>query len=100
MMHSLIKQYRVPAIRVDEHELDPEAIKLVSRDICERLRLIPVGRSGSSLIVAMTDPTSLDAIDAIRSLSGCRVEPMVASEEAIQAAIERYYDTGRSSASG
>jgi type IV pilus assembly protein PilB len=71
-------------------------VKLVTKEVCEKHRIIPVSRSGSSLIVAMSDPTNLNAIDDIKFLSGYNVEPVVASETAIQAAIERYYNAGPS----
>ena len=45
--------------------------------------VIPVSRAGSSLIVAMADPTNLHAIDDIKFLTGYNVEPVVASETAI-----------------
>src|SRR5688572_11710570 len=89
-------QYRLPAINLDEYEIDSEVIQLVGREVCEKHRIIPVSRSGSSLIVAMSDPTNLHAIDDIKFLSGYNVEPVVASETAIQAAIERYYNVGPS----
>jgi type IV pilus assembly protein PilB len=44
----------------------------------------------------MSDPTNLNAIDDIKFLSGYNVEPVVSSETAIQAAIERYYNAGPS----
>src|SRR6187549_1846605 len=92
----LSTQYRLPAINLDEYEIDTEVVKLVSRDVCEKHRIIPVSRSGSSLIVAMSDPTNLNAIDDIKFLTGFNVEPVVSSETAIQTAIERYYSAGPS----
>jgi type IV pilus assembly protein PilB len=92
----LSAQYRLPAINLDEYEIDQEVIKLVSREVCEKHRIIPVSRSGSSLIVAMSDPTNLNAIDDIKFLTGYNVEPVVASETSIQAAIDRYYNAGPS----
>ncbi len=92
----LSTQYRLPAINLDEYEIDVEVVKLVSRDVCEKHRIIPVSRSGSSLIVAMSDPTNLNAIDDIKFLTGFNVEPVVSSETAIQTAIERYYSAGPS----
>jgi type IV pilus assembly protein PilB len=94
--HFLSSQYRLPAINLDEYEIDQEVIKLVSKDVCEKHKIVPVSRSGSSLIVAMSDPTNLHAIDDIKFLSGYNVEPVVASESAIQAAIEMYYNAGPS----
>jgi type IV pilus assembly protein PilB len=92
----LSSQYRLPAINLDEYEIDAEVVKLVNKEVCEKHRIIPVSRVGSSLIVAMSDPTNLNAIDDIKFLSGYNVEPVVASETAIQAAIERYYNAGPS----
>jgi type IV pilus assembly protein PilB len=92
----LSTQYRLPAINLDEYEIDAEVVKLVSRDVCEKHRIIPVSRSGSSLIVAMSDPTNLNAIDDIKFLTGFNVEPVVSSETSIQTAIERYYSAGPS----
>src|SRR6187431_1690600 len=92
----LSSQYRLPAINLDEYEIDVEVVKLVTKEVCEKHRIIPVSRSGSSLIVAMSDPTNLNAIDDIKFLSGYNVEPVVASESSISAAIERYYNAGPS----
>src|SRR5499427_4310843 len=92
----LSAQYRVPSVNLEEWETDPEILKLVSRDVCEKQKIIPLSRAGSSLIVAMADPTNLHAIDDIKFLTGFNVEAVVASESAIQAAIERYYQNGPS----
>ncbi|MFO0566535.1 MAG: type IV-A pilus assembly ATPase PilB [Polyangiaceae bacterium] len=92
----LSSQYRLPAINLDEYEIDSEIIKLVNRDVCEKHKIIPVSRSGQSLIVAMADPTNLHAIDDIKFLTNYNVEPVVASETAVAAAIERYYNAGPS----
>jgi len=92
----LSTQYRLPAINLDEYEIESDVVKLVARDVCEKHRIMPVSRSGASLIVAMSDPTNLHAIDDIKFLTGYNVEPVVASETAIQSAIERYYNVGPS----
>jgi type IV pilus assembly protein PilB len=90
----LSSQYRLPAIDLDSYDVDAEVIRMVSREVCEKHKILPVSRSGSSLIVAMADPTNLHAIDDIKFLTGYNVEPVVASETAIHQAIERYYNVG------
>ena len=85
----LSTQYRVPAVNLDEYEIDPEMTKLVSKEVCDKHKIIPLSRSGSALVVAMADPTNLHAIDDIKFLTGFNVEPVVASETAILSAIER-----------
>ncbi len=92
----LSAQYRLPSVNLDEYDIEEDVIKLVAKDVCEKHRVIPVSRSGSSLIIAMADPTNLHAIDDIKFLTGYNVEPVVASETAVHGAIDRYYSTGPS----
>ncbi|MFW6051332.1 MAG: type IV-A pilus assembly ATPase PilB [Myxococcota bacterium] len=87
----LSQQYRVRAIDLGEYEIDTEVLKLISQEVCERHKVLPVSRAGSSLVVAMADPSNLHAIDDIKFLTGYNVEPVVASEAAIMQAIERSY---------
>jgi len=92
----LSAQYRVPTINLEEYEIDADIVKLVSKEQCEKHKVVPVSRAGSSLVVAMADPTNLNAIDDLKFLTGFNVEPVIASEAAILAAIERYYNVGPS----
>jgi type IV pilus assembly protein PilB len=92
----LSQQYRVPTINLEEYEIDADILKLVAKEQCEKHKVLPVSRAGSSLVVAMADPTNLNAIDDLKFLTGFNVEPVIASEAAILAAIERYYNVGPS----
>ncbi|QQR92018.1 MAG: type IV-A pilus assembly ATPase PilB [Myxococcales bacterium] len=87
----LSHKYHVQSVNLAEYDIDPEVVRLVPRDVAERHRIVPISRSGSSLIVAMSDPSNLHAIDDIKFLTNYNVEPVVASEAAIMAALERYY---------
>jgi type IV pilus assembly protein PilB len=92
----LSQQYRVPTIDLEEYEIDAEILKLVAKEQCEKHRVIPVSRTGNSLIVAMADPTNLHAIDDLKFLTSYNIEPVIASETAIGQAIEKYYNAGPS----
>jgi type IV pilus assembly protein PilB len=94
----LSAQYRVPAVNLEEYDLDQSVLKLVSREVCDKHKCVPLSRSGNALIVAMADPTNLHAIDDIKFLTGFNVEPVVASEGAVTAAIERGYSQGGAAA--
>ncbi len=87
----LSQQYRVPAVNLDEFEIDPDVIKLIPKEVCEKHKIIPLSRAGTQIVVAMADPTNLHAIDDIKFLTGLNVEPVVAGEGAIGQAIERHY---------
>jgi type IV pilus assembly protein PilB len=90
----LSKQYGVPAINLSDFDIDHEVIQLIPRDVSEKHQLIPVNRAGASLIVAMSDPSNIFAIDDIKFLTGYNIEVVVAAEAAIQAAIAKYYGGG------
>ena len=88
----LSKQYGVPAINLNDFEIEADVIKLIPKDVAEKHQVIPVNRAGSSLIVAMSDPSNIFAIDDIKFLTGYNIEVVVAAEGAIKVSIERYYN--------
>jgi type IV pilus assembly protein PilB len=92
----LSRQYGVPSINLAEFEIDPNVIKLVSPEVAQKYQLVPVNRAGSTLIVAMADPSNIFAIDDIKFMTGYNVEVVVAAEASIKAAIDKYYDQSAS----
>jgi len=91
----LSRQYGVPSINLDECEVPEDVVRLIPREVAERHVLMPIARQGSTLIVAMSDPGNIYAMDDIKFLTGLNVEAVVASESAIHKAIERYYGASR-----
>jgi type IV pilus assembly protein PilB len=89
----LSRQYGVPAINLAEFELDPEVLALIPKDVATKHRVLPINRAGPSLIVAMADPSNIPAIDDLKFVTGYNIEVVVASEVAIGAALEKYYES-------
>ena len=92
----LSKQYGVPSINLAEFEVDPAVIKTIPVEIAQKYQIIPVNRAGSTLIIAMSDPSNIFAIDDIKFMTGYNVEVVVASETAIKTCIDKYYDQSAS----
>ena len=86
------KQYGVPSINLDEFEIDRAVIELVPEEVAIKHNVIPVNRAGSTLILATSDPSNIFALDDIKFLTGYNIQAVVASEEAIRRAVDRYYD--------
>jgi type IV pilus assembly protein PilB len=61
--------------------------------VANRHRVVPVNRAGSSLIVAMSDPANILAIDDLKFVTGYNIEVVVASEVAVTQALDRYYES-------
>jgi type IV pilus assembly protein PilB len=85
----------VPAINLLEFTLDTSVVRLITAESATKYNVLPVGRSGTTLTLAMADPTNVFAMDDIKFMTGLHVEPVVASEGAIRDAIQRYYGPGK-----
>ena len=92
----LSRQYGVPSINLSEFEIDESVIKLVPSEVVQKYQLIPINRAGSTLIVAMADPSNIFAIDDIKFMTGYNVEVVVSAENTIKSAIDKYYDQSAS----
>src|SRR3977135_2337209 len=55
--------------------------------------MLPVNKHAATITIAMADPTNVFAMDEIKFRPGYNVEPVVASELGIKAAIDNYYGT-------
>src|SRR5581483_9786379 len=65
---------------------------LTKLGIIQEDQLTAVNRTGATLIVAMSDPSNIYAIDDLKFRTGLNIEVVVASEVAIDEAIQRYYE--------
>ena len=92
----LSKHYGVPSINLAEFDVDPAVISLIPAEVAQKYQLVPINRAGATLIVAMTDPSNIFAIDDIKFMTGFNVEVVVAAEAAIKDAIDSYYDQSSS----
>ena len=64
---------------------------LIPEEVALKHTVVPVNRAGSTLIIATGDPSNIFALDDIKFLTGYNTEVVVATEQAIHAAIDRYY---------
>ena len=87
----LSRQYGVPSINLAYFDVDPSVIKLIPMDTSIKYQILPLSRVGSSLTVAMVDPTNVFAMDDIKFMTGFNIEPVVASETAIMESIKKHY---------
>lgn len=87
----LSKQYGVPAINLDQFDISHDILKSVTRETAIKHKLIPISKSGSTLVVAMSDPSNIFAVDDLKFATGNNIEVVVTSERSIRNAIERFY---------
>ena len=92
----LSKQYGFPSINLQEFEVDAAVVKIIPVEIAQKYQIVPINRSGSTLIIAMCDPSNIFAIDDIKFMTGYNIEVVVASESSIKGAIDKLYDQSAS----
>ena len=90
----IAKQYGVPSIDLGDFEPDPDVLELIPEEVAMKHTVVPVNRAGSTLVLATADPSNIVAIDDIKFLTGYNVDVVVASEDSIKGAIDRWYDRG------
>jgi general secretion pathway protein E/type IV pilus assembly protein PilB len=79
--------------------LSDEVIAAVPRHVAKRYRAVPVSKHENTVVVALADPSDLDAIDAMQRMINAEVELRVATEEDIDAALNKYYGVADESVS-
>ena len=91
----LARQFELPRIDLAGRRVPDDVLQYIPAAKAREFNVIPVERRETGgtmqLVVAMTDPTNLTAIDALQFLTGCRILPALASTESIGRAIERNY---------
>jgi type IV pilus assembly protein PilB len=92
IIYAMAEDQDVPYIDIKEYILDPKVVAHLTENMAKEYKVIPVFRVEETLTVAMANPSDIVAIDDIRSKSQCtNIEAALASEEAIQKAIDQYY---------
>ncbi len=96
LVEFLSQRYGVPAINLNEVEVDEGIIKIIPPDVARKYTIIPVSKAGAKLTIAMVDPTNVFAMDDIKFMTGYNVEPVVASDSSLRKAIDNYYGSTHS----
>ena len=95
LLGAIRKQTRIPLIDPADIPLDSDALRAIPRDVCARLRLLPLslatdGRS-KVLRVAMADPTDTAAVAELEQLAGSEIEVSALPLSAIDELIDKGY---------
>lgn len=92
----LSRQYGIPAISLDDVEVDQEASRLVPFTLCEKHMLIPLQFEGNKIAIALSDPTNVAAVDDVRFVANRDAAVYIATESSIRGLIERTYQSATS----
>ena len=95
IMSTLEQQLGIKRMRVDRSCIDTSALQRVPEALIKRHRVFPIGFCGpdrSTLVLGMSDPLNVLAIDDIELASGLTVQPVLVSDSEIDGLISLFFD--------
>jgi type IV pilus assembly protein PilB len=91
LLEVLSEQLGVPTARINAYTVNPDAIAALPEKVARRHTAFPLQKTGTMLLVALAMPKDLAALDDLRFASGCEIQTVLALEDEILAALNRYY---------
>jgi hypothetical protein len=67
-----------------------EIMDMIPKDIMEKHNIIPIEKVENTLKLAMSDPLDIIALDKIKKLTRCKIQPMIAEEDEIKKLIKKF----------
>ena len=93
--------YEFPYIlSFSEKDIDPELVKILPISFARKYRLIPYQKKENSVVIVFAPPLDLYALDEIKSLFGCEIEPVIALDHVVVNSINRVYERDKEMAEG
>lgn len=95
LLDVLAAQLDLQHINLENFKFQSNITHMISEEMARSYKVIPLYEKDGALTVAMVDPTNLRSLDHIKFKTGKDVEPVIATEAEILAAIERVYAGGK-----
>ena len=90
LVRALALQVGLEFVDLSETPPDPIVSSLIPEAVAKRYRALPYAERDGKLLVAMSDPANVYALDDMRTITGREIQPVVATAADIVAAIRKY----------
>lgn len=90
VLAALVVQSNVPYIAVDQYEIDPSVLSLLSKDFICKFNVIPLNRVGEILSVVMVDPFDKKVMTQLCLETNYRIAPFISTKVEVKRAIEKW----------
>ena len=87
----LHQEYRLAVIDPMSAEPSPDVLHLIPHVLARKHEILPIGLLGSTLTLAMADPSNIAGLNEVKFLTGCDVKVVLAAPRAIEKAIQKHY---------
>ncbi|MBU1006804.1 MAG: GspE/PulE family protein [Candidatus Omnitrophica bacterium] len=87
--------FSIPAINLSRYKIEKELSSIVPEKVARQYQAVPICKLGTTLVVAMSDPLNVLAVDDLKMLTKFNIEPVLATEDDIEHTIDRLFVSNR-----
>jgi type IV pilus assembly protein PilB len=91
MRQALCKHLNIPFIDLDKFTIDPALRKLINKSYAKNNRVVPIANLGTTITLAMEDPTSTAVVKELRSSTGLTINVVTSTSAKIRHAFAKLY---------
>ncbi len=77
-------------VHINPQRVEQMVLEYLPKSVAVKHSLVPIKLDLDTLVVAMEDPTDVTVIDSLKTLTGFRIRPVIASIEEIEAVLKVY----------
>ncbi len=96
----LAQDYGMEMVDLHNYVVPPEVVEALPADLAVTYNVVPVMKHDDLLTVAMSDPSAMDTVDALRYRLGCDVEAVIAPQDQINQILDANYRTAAGAMEG
>ncbi len=85
--------YHLPIVKLEEIQLNVEALKVISEDIVSFYKIAPFGKEGNVLKVGILNPEDIDALEALKFIAtdkGLKMEQYIIDYRDFESMVKNY----------
>src|SRR5271163_110220 len=91
VLAALSEQLEVPLVSIDSPPFISAETEALSPRFLRQFRCLPMSREDHTITLAMADPLDVETIAAVRHCTGLKISTVLAPEQEIVDAIDKYY---------
>ena len=77
LTEALATQLGVKTVELHPEDLDESVVNLIPAEVAIKFNVLAFEKVGKLLKVAIVDPTNTFALDSIKLITGCKIEPYI-----------------------
>jgi type IV pilus assembly protein PilB len=87
----LSKHFGLPQIHLEGLTFDPTLTEVIPAQVARKYDILPIGREGPNLKIAISDPSNIFALDDLKFLTGSNIQLFLVSDQSLKEALDKFY---------